>query len=125
MFANFERKPPYHVWRKDILRDYCEYGTRADADGKRELKCPPPIEAEFYASAHAFDGFGLLLRCEMPLLVMFGQRAGESPGGPLAGRLASELKNGRVINFPDAGHFLPMEKPEEVGRLAADFLRQG
>jgi len=124
MFANFERKPPYDTWRKDILHDYCEYGTRLDAHGKRELKCPPQIEAELYASSHEFDGLGLLLRCEIPLLVMFGQRPGESPGGSFAARLASELKDARVINFPDAGHFLPMEKPEEVGRLAADFLRR-
>jgi pimeloyl-ACP methyl ester carboxylesterase len=123
MFANFERKPPYDTWRKDILRDYCEYGTR-DANGKRELKCTPEIEAEFYATAHSFDGFGLLLRCEIPLLIMFGQRPGESPGEPLAGRLAAELKHAQLINSPEAGHFLPMEQAEEVGRLAADFLRR-
>jgi len=123
MFANFDRKPPYDTWRKDILRAYCEEGTRTSSDGKRELKCAPEIEAELYASSHSFDGFGLLLRCKIPLMIMFGQRPGESPGGPLAGRIASELSNGQVLNFPDAGHFLPMEKPEEVGRLAADFLR--
>jgi pimeloyl-ACP methyl ester carboxylesterase len=123
MFANFDRKTPYDRWRKDILRAYCEYGTRASADGKRVLKCTPEIEAELYASSHSFDGFGLLLRCEIPLLVMFGQRPGESPGEPLGRRIASEVKHAQVINFPDGGHFLPMEKPEEVGRLAADFLR--
>src|SRR5258708_170635 len=37
MFANFDRKPPYDSWRKDTLRDYCEFGTRTNADGKREL----------------------------------------------------------------------------------------
>jgi pimeloyl-ACP methyl ester carboxylesterase len=125
MFANFERKPPYDAWRTDILHDYCEYGTRLNADGKRELKCSPQIEAELYGTAHEFDGLGLLLRCEIPLLVMFGQRPGESPGAPLAPRLESQMKNARFANFPDAGHFLPMEKPEEVGRQAADFLRQG
>jgi len=30
----------------------------------------------------------------------------------------------RVIDFPDAGHFLPMEKPDEVARLAIEFLRE-
>ncbi len=125
MFANFEHKPPYDGWRKDILRDYCEYGTRPEAEGRRELKCLPEIEAQFYASADRFDGLGHLLRCEIPLLVMFGRRGDESPGAPLADRLAAELKHGRVVNFSDAGHFLPMEKPDEVGRLTREFLREG
>ena len=30
MFSNFENKPPYDTWRKEILHDYCEFGTRAD-----------------------------------------------------------------------------------------------
>ncbi|HTY55203.1 MAG TPA: alpha/beta hydrolase [Candidatus Binataceae bacterium] len=124
MFANFERKPPYDTWGREILRDYCEYGTRS-VNGKRELKCSPEIEARIYESSHSFDGFGLLLRSKIPMLIMFGQRPGESPGGPLAGRIASELKTAQVINFAEAGHFLPMEQAEEVGRLAADFLRLG
>ena len=48
MFSNFENKPPYDTWRKEILHDYCEFGTRATPDGKRELKCAPEIEAKFY-----------------------------------------------------------------------------
>jgi pimeloyl-ACP methyl ester carboxylesterase len=125
MFANFERKPLYDTWRKDILRDYCLHGTRLNAEGKRELKCTPEIEAQLYASAHEFDGLGHLLRCTIPLLVMFGHRGQESPGASFAGRIAAELKNARVINFPDAGHFLAMEKPEEVTRLAVDFFTKG
>jgi len=125
MFANFERKPLYDTWRKDILHDYCLYGTRLNAEGKRELKCTPEIEAQLYASAHEFDGLGHLLRCKIPLLVMFGHRGQESPGASFAGRIAAELKNARVINFPDAGHFLAMEKPEEVTRLAVDFFTKG
>ncbi len=39
MFQNFDRKPPFHTWDKSILRDYCEFGTRVNAEGKRELKC--------------------------------------------------------------------------------------
>src|ERR1700674_5325143 len=51
MYSNSENKPPYDSWRKDILRDYCEFGTRSTADGKRELKCAPEIEAKFYETA--------------------------------------------------------------------------
>ena len=122
MYANFERKPPYDAWQKQILRDYCEFGTRPTSDGKRELKCSPEIEAKFYDTARDFDGLGRILRCTAPLLVFFGGR-GDSLGASLSGKVANELKNGRVIDVADAGHFLPMEKPDYVADQAVKFLR--
>ncbi len=121
MFANFDRKPPYDTWRKEILRDYCEFGTRATADGKRELKCIPEIEAQYYESSRHFDGLGYLLHAQARLLVIFGER-GDSLGLGLADKIAAELPNGRVITMPGVGHFLPMEQPEKVARLAIEFF---
>jgi pimeloyl-ACP methyl ester carboxylesterase len=123
MFQNFERKPPYHTWRKDMLRDYCEYGTRPSADGRRELKCAPEIEARFYETSRDFDGLGRILRATPPMLVLFGERS-DSLGLALSEKIAARLGNGRVVNVPDTGHFMPMEKPEEVARMAAEFLRE-
>ena len=54
MFRNLEHKPPFNTWRRDMLRDYCEYGTRPAPQGGVELKCPPEIEAEFYSRAREF-----------------------------------------------------------------------
>jgi pimeloyl-ACP methyl ester carboxylesterase len=121
MYSNFENKPPYSTWRKDILRDYCEFGTRPAADGKRELKCAPEIEAKFYESARDFDGLGRILSCTAPLLVMFGAR-GDSLGASLSGKVAQQLKHGRVIDVADTGHFMPMEKPDYAAELAREFL---
>ena len=122
MYSNFENKPPYNTWRKDILRDYCEFGTRLTSDGNRELKCAPEVEAKFYETACDFDGLGRILRCNAPLLVMFGAR-GDSLGASLSGKVAEQLKNGRVIDVADMGHFLPMEKPEYVAEQAIEFLK--
>jgi pimeloyl-ACP methyl ester carboxylesterase len=121
MYSNFENKPPYNTWRKDILRDYCEFGTRPTSDRKRELMCAPEVEAKFYETARDFDGLGRILRCTSPLLVMFGAR-GDSLGASLSGKVAKELKNGRVIDVADTGHFLPMEKPDYVADQACEFL---
>ena len=118
MYANLENKPPYNTWHRQILRDYCEFGTRPTSDGKRELKCTPEIEARFYETARDFDGLGRILRCTSPLLVMFGER-GDSLGASLSGKVAKQLKNGRVID--DAGHFLPMGKPDYVADQAIEF----
>ncbi len=121
MFSNFEKKPPYNTWRKDMLRDYCEFGTRATRDGKRELKCTPEDEAKIYASAQEFDGLQRILRCEVPLLIMFGMNS-DSLAATLSDKIAKELKLGRVINVPATGHFMPMEVPDYVADQAVEFL---
>jgi pimeloyl-ACP methyl ester carboxylesterase len=121
MMSNFEHKPPYDTWRRDILRDYCEFGTRPTPDGKRELKCSPEIEARLYETASEFDGLGRILACKQPLLIMFGERS-DSLGVTLSGKIASQLKTAQVIDVPDTGHFMPMEVPEYVADQAVKFL---
>jgi pimeloyl-ACP methyl ester carboxylesterase len=121
MFENFDRKPPFDTWDKSILRDYCEFGTRLNADGKRELKCKPEIEARFYETSRDFDGMGRIVRAEVPLLVLFGAKS-DSLGITLSEKITSKLKHGQVVNVADTGHFMPMEKPTDIGRMALDFL---
>ena len=121
MYSNFLNKPPYNTWQKDILRDYCRFGTRPTVDGRRELKCAPEIEAKFYEAARDFDGLGRILRCSAPLLIMFGAR-GDSVGAVLSGKVAQQLKHGRVIDVAGAGHFMPMEIPDYVANQASEFL---
>jgi pimeloyl-ACP methyl ester carboxylesterase len=121
MFSNFDNKPPYSTWQKEILRDYCRFGTRPTSDGKRELKCAPEVEAKFYEMSRDFDGLGRILRCTVPLLIMFGA-CDDSLGAALSGEIAKQLKNGRVIDVADAGHFMPMEKPDYVADQASEFL---
>ncbi len=123
MFQNFDRKPPYNTWRKDMLRAYCEYGTRPDAEGRRELKCAPEIEARFYETSRDFAGVGVIRRAEAPLQVLFGVNS-DSLGITLSDQIAARLRHGRVVNVPDTGHFMPMEKPEEVAQMAIEFLRE-
>jgi len=35
-----------------------------------------------------------------------------------------QLENGRVVTIAGAGHFLPMERPEEVIRMATEFFSE-
>jgi len=121
MVSNFDRKPPYNNWRRDILHDYCEFGTRPTSDGKRELKCTPEIEAKLYQTAAEFDGLRRILDSKIPLLIMFGTRS-DSLGATLSGKIANQLKTARVIDVPDTGHFMPMEMPEYVADQAVKFL---
>lgn len=123
MFRNFDRKPPYDTWRKDMLRDYCDFGGRPALDGRHELKCAPEIEARFYMTSRDFDGLGRILRAPIPLLILFGARS-DSLAVSLAEKIAAQRRSGRVETIADAGHFLPMEKPELVARMAVEFLSE-
>ena len=87
MFANFENKPPFHTWRRDILWEYCRAGAAAHSEGKWELKCPPEIEALLYATARDFGGLERVLQCKIPLTALFGTRGEESTGARFSGRL--------------------------------------
>ncbi len=85
------------------------------------LLCPGAIEAQVYANAPLTDGFALLERLHVPVLLI---RGAQSPG--LGGREAAEalrrLPDGRLLTIPQAGHFVPMERPEAVMTAIADFL---
>ena len=121
MFRNLEHKPPFKTWRRDMLRDYCEYGTRPAPQGGVELKCPPEIEADFYSRAREFPGLTRILESRSPLLLMFGEKS-DSTGIKIADKIAAQMVNGRVVTIPDGGHFLPMEQPEMIARTAAEFF---
>jgi pimeloyl-ACP methyl ester carboxylesterase len=123
MFRNLENKPPFDTWRRDMLRDYCEHGTRPAAGGGVELKCPPEIEAEFYARSREYTGLPMILRSRSPLLVIFGEKS-DSPGNAIPDKIAAQLENGRVVTVAGASHFLPMEQPEEVIRMATEFFNE-
>ncbi len=123
MYRNFERKPPYDTWRRDMLREYCEHATRPAPGGGVELKCPPEVEAEFYARSRQYEGLRLILNSRAPLLVMFGAKS-DSVGSAISDKMAARLMRGRVVRVPDAGHFLPMEEPETVVRMAREFFAE-
>ncbi len=121
MYENFRHKRPFATWDHRALHDYCEYGTRPTADGRRELKCAPETEARLYDTAREFDGLGRILRAQVPLLVLVGDHE-DSVSKKLADRIASELLHGRVVIVPGTGHFMPMEKPAAVAQIALEFL---
>jgi len=121
MYRNFEHKPPYDTWRRDVLRDYCEFGTREAADGKRELKCAPEIEAQIYLTARDFDGLAMILRSSVPMLVLFGEKS-DTQGIVFKERIAASGAHRRVEVIAGTGHFLPMEKPEKVAQMATEFF---
>ncbi len=128
MFERFHKRPPFDLWRPEILRDYCEFGLLAE-DGHLVLACPPSIEASIYenSSAPASDLHPWLSSVEAPATVMRGGREWrmdvfDLTASPTAPDLAAELPRGRDLLLEGRSHYIPMEAPEvvveEIRRMA-------
>jgi pimeloyl-ACP methyl ester carboxylesterase len=61
-----------------------------------------------------------LIRC--PVLIATGDEDAIAPPGVAQG-LADRLKGARLKIFDRCGHWTPLERPKDCGKLAADFAR--
>ena len=88
-----------------------ESHMRQDAEGFAQ-------SCEALAEAKAADL--RLIRC--PLLVVTGDEDAIAPPS-VAQALADKVKGARVKILDRCGHWTPLERPKDCGRLAADFIR--
>ncbi len=69
------------------------------------------------------DGRGVDLRLiGCPVLIATGDEDAVAPPG-VAMALADKLKGARVKVLDRCGHWTPLERPKECGKLASDFIR--
>ncbi len=112
MFSNFENKPPYNTWRKEILHDYCEFGTRATQRRQARTQMRARGRGEILrdlARLRRARADSPLRRCRC---WWCSGSAAIRWARHCRGRSRSRIRNGRVIDVADTGHFMPMEKPE-------------
>jgi pimeloyl-ACP methyl ester carboxylesterase len=87
------------------------------------LRCDPAALGALMADHTARDWRPLLPALRCPVLSLYGGKSGVFPpeGCAASGRLAPR---GRCVEWPDNGHWLYLERPEdfaaEVARFAAD-----
>ena len=121
MFDSLRPRMPFETWQEEFVRCYVDHGVADRPDGQVALLCPGAIEAQVYANAPMTDGFTLLERLQVPVLLI---RGAQSPG--LGEREAAEalrrLPDGWLLTVPRAGHFVPMERPDAVTTAIADFV---
>jgi 3-oxoadipate enol-lactonase len=90
-----------------------------------------PIEPASYQAQLAI-GLGLLPEAaafedrlsniSVPTLILFGEHDQVTPPANAA-LLAGRIADSKVVIFPDAGHFFPMEVPEAASRAVIEFSR--
>ncbi|OGA99182.1 MAG: hypothetical protein A3E25_07230 [Burkholderiales bacterium RIFCSPHIGHO2_12_FULL_69_20] len=125
MFDRFADRPPYSVFNRQSLRDYCEHGLRpADNGNGCLLACAPAFEGSIYPQARQNPGVVASIRAlQIPVLVVRARAQDPSilPWDPLGSPtwpgLAGEFHHGRDRHFSDKTHFLPMEDPALMARL--------
>lgn len=130
MRDGFKDRPPYSLWRPEVLDDYCRYGVAEDGDGCR-LACAPLVEASVYYFQRHTNIYYLIRQIETPVTVLRAMvrteaewRTTNFTKSPTWERLADQFKNGRDVYLPNFTHFIPMQDPDLVARFIADETAQ-
>lgn len=114
-------KDLFSRWDPEVLELYLDHGLR-DADaGGLTLACHPRREAALFMGGREHDPWPLLPLIECPALLLEGEVSENRPFIDLK-KAASQFPNGGYMLIEGAGHLVPMERPREVARAAAEFF---
>ena len=116
LYRSFRRREPYVTWTDEALHAYVDEGTFERPDGEIELLCPARVEAQVYSGAAHLDGFQKLRHVKAPILLLRGEHS-TTLDEERARRAIEAAPQSRLVTVSGAGHFIPMEKPDEVARL--------
>lgn len=108
-------------WDPAVLDLYVDHGFRATDDGW-ELKCAPAVEADYYREGNNHDTWDRLEEIDVPVVLVAGERS-DSHHGPYLSQLQARFNRAHLEIVPDAGHLVPMERPETVADLVAAAIR--
>ena len=114
---SFRGRGAFAGWDEAAFAGYIRCGLVGE--GPVQLACDPEIEADIYRGSAAHETWKHMGEVEIPVLIMAGEQSATITP-ELARRQASEFPRAGVDIVPDAGHFLPMERPE----LVADRVRR-
>lgn len=116
--AHFAERSLFESWLPEALDLYVDHGLRAGADGSRELKCPGAVEAAVFANGGAIDVEALARDARgVPTAVLWAKRGNFSL--PVYRSVFAAMERAEIREI-DAGHLMPMERPEVV---AGEVLR--
>ncbi|TJY65069.1 alpha/beta hydrolase [Sinimarinibacterium sp. CAU 1509] len=107
----------YTGWRDDALRCFAAHATR-DLDGKRELCCPPRIEAKIFESpVYPWPAFAQI---DCPVLLVYGRSSYDFV--PVSARRAHGINPAIDVVEVDGGHCFMQEHPDTSATLVLQWL---
>jgi pimeloyl-ACP methyl ester carboxylesterase len=108
---HFASRSLFENWLPAALDLYLEYGLRERADGQLELRCPGEVEAAVFSQSGRLDIEELARRAKVPTVVLWA-RHGDFPPAVYQ-RVFAAMQDARIVDV-DAGHLIPMERPDLV-----------
>lgn len=122
ILSSYRRKRIFEHWDPEVLDDYVSSGTVARADGSLELRYPAAWEARIFEIA-PHDLWPRLRRIGVPILFVRGEHS-DTFRTAAATRAARELATAEVTVVPGTTHFVPMERPHELGEVIRGFFER-
>jgi pimeloyl-ACP methyl ester carboxylesterase len=120
MFERYRRAPVFRRMDDPALRAYVESLARSRPDGQVELNYSPEWEVKIYVTA-PHDLWSHLKNLRPPLLVVWGEQS--DTFFPAAARALQKIHPAATYQgIPNAGHLVPLEKPQAVGEAIRVFL---
>lgn len=120
MFARYRRASIFSRMSDEGLHAYVASLAHSRPDGQVELNYSPEWEAAVYRTGplNLWPRLGTL---KVPTLIIYAAES-DSFIPQVAERLRKNFPQIQLHKVEDASHLVPMEKPEEVGRVAVEFL---
>ena len=123
-FANYSSKPPMNVFDEKSLRAYVDFGFNDVRIAETNencvvLKCNPEHEARTYETGTSHETWEQLHLLRVPAWIVAGAVAPMQPSS-WSELIAKKIPNSKFIQWPDAGHFGPMQQPARL----ADLVRE-
>jgi pimeloyl-ACP methyl ester carboxylesterase len=109
--ARWSEKAMFAGWDPRALDLYLAEGIRDRDDGRVELKCPGEVEASIFEQGVHSGASAMAERVAVPTVILWAAR-GNFPRGHFEA-LAARMPDATVRDA-DAGHLVPMERPDLV-----------
>ncbi len=120
-FSYLKSKSLFKNWHPEMLEIYITQGMKEDHNASLTLTCPPQREAALFMGSQALNPWPLLSEIDIPVMIVEGEISGNKKYIDLK-RAASLFSHSRYMEIKEAGHMIPMEKPQEIISLIQDFL---
>ena len=112
----------FKTWSQEFIEAYLECGLLEKDSETAILKCDPELEAQIFESI-PLDVWKYAEKISCPLLAIRGELS-DTFRVDAAERLKRKVADCELATIADAGHFVPMGKPQECARVIADFVRR-
>jgi len=117
----YRTKTVFQTWQDGFLEAYLQDGTEKTGNGAIRLSCDPAWESKCFAVC-PHDVWRYISRLQKPALILYGAES-DTFLAAAAKRFKAKVPGAALRCLEDAGHFVPMERPDKTAEVIVDFLK--